>query len=547
MFCYQCEQTRNGAGCFAAGVCGKEPEVAALQDLTVHALEGVGMYAHRARRFGAVDHSIDVFVIEALFHTLTNVNFDADRFDILLHQIGDARQRAAKLYVDAAEAAGETPETLEGPALWEPSSMAEMVAEAETVSILLRRERVDADVAATQELLTYGLKGLAAYAHHAVVLGQEDPAIFAFVHEALDALTRDLPLGDLLGLCLRTGEVNLRAMELLDSANVGAFGSPQPTAVRIHPRRGKAILVSGHDLADLGVLLDQTDGMGIDVYTHGEMLPAHGYPGLKGHPQLAGNYGGAWQNQTVEFAAFPGPILMTTNCLQQPHPTYKDRIYTAGPVGWPDVKHISDRDFTPIIEAALAAPGFKDEGSDETILVGFGRDAVLGVADQVIEAVKSGAVKHFFLIGGCDGARSGRNYFSEFAAQVPDDSIILTLGCGKYRFNKQDFGTVAGLPRLLDIGQCNDAYSAIRIAGALAGAFGCGVNNLPLSLILSWYEQKAVAVLLTLLHLGIRNIKIGPTLPAFVTPKVLGILVDNYAIAPISTAKQDLAEILAVA
>jgi hydroxylamine reductase len=333
-------------------------------------------------------------------------------------------------------------------------------------------------------------------------------------------------------------------MELLDAANTGSFGHPEPTEVRVEPRKGKAIVVSGHDLADLRELLEQTAGKNINVYTHGEMLPAHGYPELKKYPHLAGNYGGAWMDQGPEFDAFPGAILMTSNCIQQPRDNYKGRIFTAGPVAWPGVTHIAGRDFTPLIEAALAAPGFEKDGPDTRILVGFGRNAVLGAAGAVIEGVKSGAIRHFFLIGGCDGAKPGRNYYTEFAQSAPQDTIILTLGCGKYRFNKLDFGTAAGLPRLLDIGQCNDAYSAIQIAVALANAFGCRVNDLPLSLVLSWYEQKAVAILLTLLHLGIRNIRLGPSLPAFVTPAVLKVVVDNYNIMPIQTAEQDLAAIL---
>jgi hydroxylamine reductase len=352
-------------------------------------------------------------------------------------------------------------------------------------------------------------------------------------------------LEDLLELCLRLGEVNFRTMQLLDGANTGSYGNPTPTPVRLHPRKGKAILVSGHDLKDLEVLLQQTVGMGINIYTHGEMLPAHGYPGLKKYPHLVGNYGGAWQDQAKEFEAFPGPILMTTNCIQKPRPTYQQRIFTCGQVGWPDVTHISDRNFAPVIHAALSAPGFAEDGPDDTILTGFGHHAVLSVAPQVIDAVKSGDIRHFFLIAGCDGVDPKRSYYTQLADSVPQDCVILTLACGKFRFNKHQFGTVAGLPRLMDMGQCNDAYSAIRVAIALAEAFDCDVNDLPLSLILSWYEQKAVSILLTLLHLGVKNIKLGPTLPAFVTPKVLNILVENYGLAPISTPEADLAAALA--
>jgi len=540
MFCYQCEQTSDGTGCVLQGVCGKDPETAGLQDLVVHALKGVAMYAHRAGLLGAADASIDRFTVGALFSTLTNVNFDVSRFDLLLSEIGDMKSKAEALYREACASRRIEEETLTGPALWKPGELANMLDEAKLVSILQRRERLDADIASTQELLTYGLKGLAAYAHHAVVLGVEDDGVFAFVHETLDALTKDLTLEELLGYCLRVGEVNLKVMELLDTANTSTFGHPEPTEVRIRPIKGKAILVSGHDLADLHALLEQTEGLGIKVYTHGELLPANAYPGLKKFPHLVGNYGGAWQQQAVEFSHFPGAILMTTNCIQKPRPKYQSRLFTCGQVGWPDVTHIADRDFSSVIEAAIASEGFTEDGPDEKILIGFGHNTVLGVADKVVDAVKSGEVKHFYLIGGCDGARPGRNYYTDVAVKAPQDSIVLTLGCGKYRFNKRQFGTVAGLPRLLDIGQCNDAYSAIKIASALANAFECGVNDLPLTIILSWYEQKAVSVLLTLLHLGIKNIKVGPSLPAFITPKVLGILVENYGLAPITTPEKDL-------
>jgi hydroxylamine reductase len=345
---------------------------------------------------------------------------------------------------------------------------------------------------------------------------------------------------------MKIGELNLKVMALLDAANTGAYGHPEPTAVRITARKGKAILISGHDLKDLADLLEQTAGKGINVYSHGEMLPAHAYPALKKYPHLVGNYGGAWQDQRKEFAAFPGAILMTTNCIQQPQESYQDRIFTSGLVAWPGLQHVGgDRGFTPVIEAALAAPGFAADEPEKTILVGFGHHAVLGVADKVIAAVKSGAVRHFFLVGGCDGRHSGRSYYTEFARQVPDDCIILTLACGKFRFNNLDFGNIGGIPRLLDMGQCNDAYSAIKVAVALADAFGCGVNELPLSMVLSWYEQKAVAILLTLLHLGVKNIRLGPVLPAFVTPMALQVLVEKFNIMPITTAQQDLEAILA--
>jgi len=546
MFCYQCEQTAKGTGCTVKGVCGKEPETAALQDLLIHSLKGISVYADAARALGASDRELDVFTVEGLFSTVTNVNFDSQRLAGLLGQVPAMRDRAKKLYEDACAKAGKAPEITAFPASCLPGdNIAGMVSKGETVCITTRKESLGDDITGLQELLTYGLKGLAAYADHAQILGQEDDAVYAFVHEALAYLYKDDPtLEGLLGLCLKCGEVNLRAMELLDAANTGAYGHPVPTPVRIEPVKGKAILISGHDLKDLEELLKQTEGKGINVYTHGEMLPAHGYPGLKKYKHLAGNYGGAWQNQRDEFDKFPGAILMTTNCIQRPKDSYINRIFTSGLVAWPGVKHVSNRDFSPVMEAALAADGFAEDGPDKTILVGFGRNAVLGVAGQVIDAVKAGDIKHFFLIGGCDGAKPGRNYYTDLAKAVPKDCVILTLACGKYRFNKLDFGDIGGIPRLLDVGQCNDAYSAIRIAVALAGAFNCGVNDLPLSLILSWYEQKAVVILLSLLHLGIKDIRLGPSLPAFVTPAALKVLVEKFNVMPISTAKEDLQAIL---
>jgi len=546
MFCYQCEQTANGSGCTRVGVCGKDAPSSALQDLLLHSAKGIAMHAHRAGRLGARDPEIDRFTIEALFSTVTNVNFDPDRLVDLLEEAGRIIERARNLYEEGCRKAGQAPESLAGPADWRPAGDREaLLIQAKETSVIKRREKLGDDLAGLQDLLCFGLKGTAAYVDHARILGQEDPAVYGFIHEALDYLTKDDPTADqLLTLALRSGEINLRAMQLLDAANTGAYGQPVPTPVRVTPLKGKAILVSGHDLKDLEELLKQTQGKGINVYTHGEMLPAHGYPGLKAFPHLAGNYGGAWQEQAREFDAFPGAILMTTNCIQKPRDSYKNRIFTCGLVAWPEVTHIANRDFTPVIEAALAAPGFTEDEPEKTILVGFGHQALLGAAGQVIDAVKSGAIRHFFLIGGCDGAKPGRNYYTELARLVPADCVILTLACGKYRFNKLDFGDINGIPRLIDIGQCNDSYSAIQIALALAQAFDCGVNDLPLSLILSWYEQKAVAVLLTLLHLGIKNIRLGPSLPAFITPSVLQILVDNYNIAPVTTPPEDLKAIL---
>jgi len=462
-----------------------------------------------------------------------------------IHQAATLRDRARAMYLAACDQAHQTPETLSGPAGLEPAKdRAGLLAQGEAVSIRARKLARGADESGLEELLAYGLKGTAAYADHALILGQADDALFAYFHEALDFLATPHTVAELVPAVLRCGERNLRAMELLDAANTGTYGHPVPTPVRVTPVKGKAILVSGHDLKDLHALLEQTAGRGVNIYTHGEMLPAHGYPELKKHPHLVGNYGGAWQDQRKEFEAFPGAILMTTNCIQQPKDAYQARIFTTGLVGWPGVTHTPDQAFEPVIQAALAAPGFAEDEPEQTILVGFGRNAVMNVAGKVIDAVKAGAVRHFFLVGGCDGAKSGRNYYTEFAQAVPDDCVVLTLACGKFRFNKLPFGDIGGIPRLLDVGQCNDAYSAIQIAVALANAFGTDVNGLPLSMVLSWYEQKAVCILLTLLHLGVKNIRLGPSLPAFVTPNVLNVLVETFGLKPISTPEADLKAIL---
>ena len=545
MFCYQCEQTARGTGCTTAGVCGKDAATATLQDLLIHAAKGIAMWGHRAAALGAANGRVDRFVTEALFTTVTNVNFDADRLEGRIRDGAVVLARAREMYEGACKEQGVKPETPGGPAAFVPAAdRAGLLAQGVEAGIAaMRAERGD-DAAGLTNLITFGLKGTAAYADHALILGQSDPAVFAFFHEALDFLTRENTVADLTAMALRVGEVNLRAMELLDAGNTGTYGHPEPTRVWVTPRKGKAILISGHDLKDLGALLEQTAGKGIDVYTHGEMLPCHGYPGLKKHAHLAGNYGGAWQDQRREFDAFPGAVLMTTNCIQRPKETYQARIFTTGLVAWPGVTHVTRDDFGPVIAAALDAPGFTADVPEQSITVGFGRNAVLGVADKVIEAVKQKKIRHFFLVGGCDGAKSGRNYYTDFAKAVPDDCVILTLACGKYRFNKLEFGDIGGIPRLLDIGQCNDSYSAIRIAQALASAFDTDVNSLPLSIILSWYEQKAVCVLLSLLHLGIRDIRLGPSLPAFVTPPVLNVLVETFGLKPITTPEQDLAAIL---
>ncbi|MFA5688926.1 MAG: hydroxylamine reductase [Kiritimatiellales bacterium] len=528
MFCYQCEQAARGTGCDVIGVCGKDPETATLQDLLVEVCRQIGVAAHAARQQGKVTRAADIYVIEALFTTVTNVNFDPATLEAMI--------RAGEKIIQ--DLGGTT--TIDFSA-----DCAGLLKQGEAAGVVQYKKELGDDITGLQYLILFGLKGMAAYAHHAHVLGKEDDSVFAFFHEALAYLKEGKPTVEaLFDLAMKTGEVNIKVMELLDTANTGTYGHPEPTAVRITPVKGKAILVSGHDLKDLAMLLEQTKGTGINIYTHGEMLPCHGYPELKKYKHLAGNYGGAWQNQREEFEKFPGAILMTTNCIQRPKESYQAQIFTSGLVQWPGVQHISDGNFKPVIDAALAAPGFAADESEKTITVGFGHNAVMSVAPTVIDAVKSGALKHFFLIGGCDGAKPGRNYYTQFAEAVPQDCVILTLACGKYRFNKLEFGELGGIPRLLDIGQCNDAYSAIQIAVALAGAFNCGVNDLPLSMILSWYEQKAVVILLSLLHLGIRNIKLGPTLPAFVTPPVLKVLVEKFNIAPVSTVDADLKECL---
>ncbi|MGD9580157.1 MAG: hydroxylamine reductase [Vampirovibrionia bacterium] len=543
MFCYQCEQTAKGTGCTSIGACGKDAEVAALQDLVICTLKGISVYGHRARELGSKCKKLDLYLMEGLFATVTNVNFDQERLKNFIYKAPQMRDRAKQMYHEACEKAGKTPETFGKPAEFQLES--DLVAQAANCSIDKRKEQKGEDIVGLQELLLYGLKGVAAYADHAQILGEESEIVTAFFYDALNFLTKQNPsVDELLTYCLKCGEVNLKVMEILDKAHTDTYGHPVPTKVRVTPVKGKAILVSGHDLKDLEELLKQTEGTGVNVYTHGEMLPAHGYPKLKQYKHLVGNYGGAWQDQQKEFDEFPGSILMTTNCIIKPREDYKNRIFTKGCVAWPGVKHLESYDFSELIKSAQNQAGFTEDTEPQEIMVGFGRNAVMSVAGTVIDAVKSGAIKHFFLIGGCDGAKPGRNYYSDLADAVPKDCVILTLACGKYRFNKKDFGDIGGIPRLLDIGQCNDAYSAIQIAVALANAFETDVNSLPLSMILSWFEQKAVCILLTLLHLGIKNIRLGPTLPAFVTPTVLNVLVEKFAIKPIGTPEGDLNAIL---
>ncbi len=549
MFCYQCEQTSQMTGCTAMGVCGKDPETAALQDLLVDASKGISQFAHRARALGVSDPAVDSFVFDALFTTVTNVSFSPERVQATLLEAAQVRDRIRDAYRAACAAQGVAPDDPAGPAQWQPApSLDLLIEQGEALRLDRKVESLGADLVSLQELLTYGIKGMAAYAHHALVGGQIDPGIAAFTHACLCALAEnDGDAAAWTARALECGAWNLRTMEALDRIHTTAFGNPVPTPVRIDPVRGKAILVTGHDLFELHALLEQTAGTGIQVYTHGEMLPAHGYPKLKAFPHLAGNYGGAWQDQRQEFNEFPGAILATTNCIQRPKATYIDRMFTTGVVAWPGVAHIPDLDFGPVIKAAQACEGFTEDGPGRTITVGFGHATVLSLADKVLEAVKSGQLRRFFVMGGCDGARSGRNYYTEFAEAVPQDCVILTMGCAKYRFNKLDLGDIGGIPRLLDCGQCNDSYSAIRIAQALADAVGCGVNDLPLTLNISWFEQKAVAVLLTLLHLGIRNIRLGPTLPAFVSPNVLKVLVETFNLMPVGTVEKDMAEAFATA
>jgi hydroxylamine reductase len=541
MFCYQCEQTAKGQGCTKVGVCGKQPDVAALQDLLIYAAKGLSQVAVEGRKVGVNDNAVNLFTCKAIFSTLTNVDFDPDRFVDLINETAQKRDELK----DSVKAAGGNIDFDEGPTTFKPeSTVAALVSQGEQVGIQAAPDK-DADILSLQELLIYGIKGVAAYADHAAILGKEDETVYAFLQEGMAAtLNKDLSVDDYIGLVLKCGEINLKAMELLDAANTDTYGHPVPTAVPLGTKKGKAILVSGHDLKDLEEILKQTEGKGIQVYTHGEMLPCHGYPELKKYSHFFGHYGTAWQNQAKEFDVFPGAILMTTNCIQKPRDSYNDRLFTTGLVGWPGIQHIADKDFMPVIEKALELPGFDEDQNGKKVMVGFARTAVMGVADKVIEAVKNKAIRHFFLVGGCDGAKPGRDYYTKFVEQVPQDCVVLTLACGKFRFFDKDLGDIGGIPRLLDVGQCNDAYSAIKIATALAEAFECGVNDLPLSMILSWYEQKACAILLTLLYLGIKDIRLGPSLPAFVSPNVLNVLVEKFNIMPIKTPEEDLKVIL---
>ena len=539
MFCYQCEQTAGGKGCTKIGVCGKTPEIANLQDLLIFQIKGISCYANEIIKKGEnVDKDIVSFVENSLFTTLTNVNFDAEVHVEMLKEsqrIKDQlKKKVGKIKNDTAHVTYTLSDT-----------KAEMLKDSKMAGIMYDQD-LDPDIRSLRQTIVYGLKGISAYGHQARELGFYDDQVDNFYFRALEATTDDnLSVEEIIRWTMRTGDMSVAVMKKLDEANTTVYENPSPHKVNVHVKKGPFIIVSGHDLKDLEMLLQQTEGKGINIYTHGEMIPSHGYPGLKKYSHLVGNFGGAWQDQQKEFDDIPGCILMTTNCLMRPRETYKDRIFTTSVVGWDGVKHIGKdkngkKDFSEIINKALELGGYEEDQEPHEILVGFGHNATLSNAETIVNAVKDGKIRHFFLIGGCDGARPGRNYYTEFAKKVPDDCIILTLACGKYRFNKLYFGEVAGLPRLLDVGQCNDAYSAVRIATALADAFGTDVNGLPLSFIISWYEQKAVADLLALLSLGVKGIFLGPTLPAFLSPNVLQYLVDTFNLRPISTAEDDL-------
>ncbi|MFW5646675.1 MAG: hydroxylamine reductase [Acetivibrio ethanolgignens] len=525
MFCFQCEQTAGCSGCTGnAGVCGKTSRTAGLQDKLTGALIGL------AKTCSSNPHTEETtkLIIQGLFTTITNVSFNDETIQQLIDEVQREKQRISPGCADCAARCGNT-DDYDMEKLWTDNE----------------------DIRSLKSLILFGIRGMAAYAYHALVLGYSDAAVDAFFYKALSVVGYDMGMEELLPIALEVGEINLRCMELLDKANTQTYGTPVPTKVSLMIEKGPFIVITGHDLYDLKKLLEQTEGKGINIYTHGEMLPAHAYPLLKKYPHLKGNFGTAWQNQQKEFAHLPAPILYTTNCLMPVKESYADRVFTTEVVSYPEMVHIGeDKDFTPVIEKALELGGYKEDtqftgiNGGTTVITGFSHGTVLSVADKVIEAVKKGEISHFFLVGGCDGARTGRNYYTEFVKKTPEDSIILTLACGKYRFNDLDLGEIGGLPRIMDMGQCNDAYSAIKVAVALAEAFNCSVNELPLSMVLSWYEQKAVCILLTLLHLGIKNIYLGPTLPAFISPNILSYLVENYNISPISTPEEDLKKIL---
>ena len=548
MFCIQCEQTMRlpgGNGCtLAQGACGKLAETSDQQDLLVAMLQGLSVWALKARALGVVDAAVDTFVPRTLFSTLTNVNFDTARI------VAYTRETAALREALVARCRAVDPAVTVAPAQASIVPAADLAGLADQASEWgLDRDVFDVseEVHGLRLLALYGLKGAAAYLEHARVLGRQDAEIAAGFHQRFAALAEPSDdIEQLLALSLSIGELNFRIMAMLDEAETSAFGHPVPTSVNVNPVAGKAILVSGHDMVDLKALLEQTEGTGINVYTNGEMLPAHGYPELKRFTHLAGNYGSAWQNQQREFAAFPGPIVMTSNCILDPNVGgYRDRIFTRSIVGWPGARHLDGDDFSAVISMAQVMPGFGESAAPHPITVGFGRKTLLDAADTLIDMVANKTLRHVFLVGGCDGARSERSYYADFARQVPDDCLVMTLACGKYRFNKHDFGTLGGLPRLLDVGQCNDAYSAVMLAVTLAEKLGCGVNDLPLSLVLSWFEQKAIVILLTLLALGVRDLRVGPTAPAFMTDTLMQVLAERFGVRPIGDVAGDMAAMLA--
>lgn len=547
MFCYQCEQTAGCAGCTGStGVCGKTAETARLQDQLVGAMIGL---ARAAEGVECPGDRVYRTVIEGLFTTLTNVSFDDDAIRAQIEKTHREKERllAAPVKKSAGpreKAAGESG------AAENAACAAASVQDTDDYNLGLLWD-MDPDIRSLKSLILFGLKGMAAYAYHALMLGASDETVNQFFLTGLREIAKDGTVESLLPTVLKVGEVNLTCMAMLDAANTGTYGTPIPVSVPLVVERGPFIVVTGHDLKDLELLLKQTEGKGVNIYTHGEMLPAHAYPELRKYPQLKGNFGTAWQNQQKEFADIPAPILFTTNCLMPPKKSYADRVFTTEVVAYPGMVHIDDeKDFTPVIEKALELGGYQEDrqftgiNGGTQVMTGFGHGTILSMADQVIDAVKSGAIRHFFLVAGCDGAKPGRNYYTDFVKQTPADSIVLTLACGKFRFNDLDLGNIGGLPRIMDMGQCNDAYGAIKVAMALAEAFGCEVNELPLSFVLSWYEQKAVCILLTLLHLGIRNIRLGPSLPAFLSPNILNFLVENYGIGPVTTPEEDLKALL---
>ena len=547
MFCYQCEQTAGCAGCTGStGVCGKTAETARLQDQLVGAMIGL---ARAAEGVECPGDRVYRTVIEGLFTTLTNVSFDDDAIRAQIEKTHREKERllAAPVKKSAGpreKAAGESG------AAENVACAAAGVQDTDDYNLGLLWD-MDPDIRSLKSLILFGLKGMAAYAYHALMLGASDETVNQFFLTGLREIAKDGTVESLLPTVLKVGEVNLTCMAMLDAANTGTYGTPIPVSVPLMVERGPFIVVTGHDLKDLELLLKQTEGKGVNIYTHGEMLPAHAYPELRKYPQLKGNFGTAWQNQQKEFADIPAPILFTTNCLMPPKKSYADRVFTTEVVAYPGMVHIDDeKDFTPVIEKALELGGYQEDrqftgiNGGTQVMTGFGHGTILSMADQVIDAVKSGAIRHFFLVAGCDGAKPGRNYYTDFVKQTPADSIVLTLACGKFRFNDLDLGNIGGLPRIMDMGQCNDAYGAIKVAVALAEAFGCEVNELPLSFVLSWYEQKAVCILLTLLHLGIKNIRLGPSLPAFLSPNILNFLVENYGIGPVTTPEEDLKALL---